>query len=201
MRGTTLKQASIQSNPAIGGWSISKNRKTYQPSLDTLFQLIWKIKASPKIQHFLWTCLRSSLPVAGNLAYRHIAKEKECPRCPGLTETTNHLLFTCHYARLIWAISPIPAPPNGQWSDSVYSNLYRALHQCKEQSISEEVERIVPWLLWRLWKHRNKLIFEGVEYNVEDTLWKAQEDADEWANSGEENLQSNTEMAKTKNGM
>ncbi|CAA7041651.1 unnamed protein product [Microthlaspi erraticum] len=38
--------------------------------------------ASPKVQHFLWKCISNSLPVAGNLLSRHIAKEGSCVRCP-----------------------------------------------------------------------------------------------------------------------
>lgn len=39
---------------------------------------------------------------------------------------------------------------------------------------------IVPWLLWRLWKNRNELLFKGKEYEAESILRKAKEDAEEW---------------------
>ncbi|KAG2328022.1 hypothetical protein Bca52824_010750 [Brassica carinata] len=88
-------------------------RKVNQPSLDELYQQIWKLQTSPKIRHFLWKCISDSLPAAANMRHRHIAKDGNCGRCNMDSETVNHILFTCPYARLIWAVSPIQAPPNG----------------------------------------------------------------------------------------
>lgn len=82
-----------------------------QPSLDTIFQSLWKTNTYPKIHHFIWRALSDCLSVGENLRYRHLAKDGSCPRCGASKETANHVLFKCPYARLIWAISPIPAPP------------------------------------------------------------------------------------------
>lgn len=66
-----------------------------QPSLDCLYQAIWQVKTSPKIQHFLWKCLSNILPVAETMKKRHIAKEDECHRCSTGSESINHMLFQC----------------------------------------------------------------------------------------------------------
>lgn len=152
-----------------------------QPSLNPIFQKIWQTPTSPKVQHFLWRCLSNCLSVAGNLAYRHLTKEAACHRCPASTETVNHLLFQCTFARLLWAISPVPAPPNGEWSDSLYSNLFWVLNLEKERPQMRQAATLVPWLLWRLWKNRNELVFQGTEYNAEEVLTKASEDSEEWS--------------------
>lgn len=109
-----------------------------QPSLDGLFQKIWKMNTSPKVHHFLWKCLRDSLPAAANMRSRHIAKDGSCGRCSMDNETVNHILFTCPYARLVWAVSPIHAPPNGELYDSLYANLFRVMNQ-KHQDPAEKV--------------------------------------------------------------
>lgn len=95
-----------------------------QPSFDVLYQQIWKLQISSKIRHFLWKCLSNTLPTAANMRHRHIVKDGSCGRCDMDSESVNHILFTCPYARLIWALSPIQAPPNGVMSDSLYANIY-----------------------------------------------------------------------------
>lgn len=54
-----------------------------QPSLEPLFQMIWKLETSPHIRHFLWRCISDYLPVAHNLSYRHISDAKQ-----GLNQST-----------------------------------------------------------------------------------------------------------------
>ncbi|CAD5323157.1 unnamed protein product [Arabidopsis thaliana] len=86
-------------------------REVLQPSLSPIYHQIWSSDNPPKIQHFLWRCVSNCLSVAGNLYHRHLARDGACARCPNHVESVNHLLFTCSFARLVWAISPIPAPP------------------------------------------------------------------------------------------
>lgn len=151
-----------------------------QPSLNPIFQMIWQGRTSPKVHHFLWRCLSNCLPVAGNLAYRHISRNAYCPRCPSSIETVNHLLFKCTFARLLWAMSPIPAPPDGEWSDSLYPNMYWVLNLAREQPQMAKQALQVPWILWRIWKNRNELCFKDKEYNAEELLKRIAEDTEEW---------------------
>lgn len=106
----------------------SIHREVAQPSLDPLFQQIWQLDAPPKVHHFIWKCLSISLSVAGNLSYRHLMREGTCLRCPDRIESVNHLLFNCHFARLVWEVSPIPVPSGGVWEESIYTNLWRLLN-------------------------------------------------------------------------
>ena len=155
-------------------------QETLQPSLDPLYQQIWKLDTPPKIHHFLWRCVSNCLSVAENLAHRHLAKEKSCIRCPSRVESVNHLLFSCDFARLTWAISPIPAPPGGEWTDSLYRNIHYVLFSGKGQNQENGEFIMTPWILWRLWKNRNDLVFKGKEYSAHQVINKAKEDVEEW---------------------
>ncbi|CAG7888743.1 unnamed protein product [Brassica rapa] len=55
---------------------------------------------------------------------RHISKEAGCLRCGYDTKSVNYVLFQCPFARLVWALSPIHAPPDGLFMNSLYSNSY-----------------------------------------------------------------------------
>jgi len=46
--------------------------------------------------------------------------------------------------------------------------------------IPEYVRRSWPWILWRLWKNRNKLFFEGLLFCPLKTVEKLKEDTHEW---------------------
>lgn len=122
----------------------SAPQEVLQPSLEPIFQQIWRLEVPPKIHHFLWKCLSNCLSVAGNLAHRHLARDKGCVRCPFLGETVNHLLFKCTFARLIWAISPFPAPPGGEWVDSLYSNMSHVLMCNQSQPHKADSHEMVP---------------------------------------------------------
>ncbi|CAA0374546.1 unnamed protein product [Arabidopsis thaliana] len=115
------------------------------------------------------------------MAYRHLSREASCVRCPDSRETVNHLLFKCCFARLVWAISPIPAYPEGEWTDSLYANLYWVLNLEVEIPKLGKIGNLVPWLLWRLWKSRNELMFKGKEYDAPEVLRRAMEDFEEWS--------------------
>ncbi|CAE6102502.1 unnamed protein product [Arabidopsis arenosa] len=168
-----------------------KNRpqEVLQPSLNPIFQQVWKTDASPKLQHFLWKCVSNCLSVAGNLSYRHLAREGSCIRCPSQVETVNHLLFKCAFARLVWAISPIPAPPGSEWSDSLYQNIYYLQNINQEHPQMNPEGCLAPWILWRLWKSRNDYIFKGREISVQEVIRRAKEDEEEWRMRKEQSSQ------------
>ena len=160
-----------------------------QPSLDGLYQKIWKQQTSPKVHHFLWRCISDALPTAATMKRRHISKEGRCMRCSMENETANHILFQCPYARLVWAMSPIHAPPDGIMSESLYSNLCRVL-SLQAQYPQEDVNaELIPWLLWRIWKNRNAFVFQNKDYVAPDTVNKAIEDMKEWEGRKEESVE------------
>ncbi|CAA7029126.1 unnamed protein product [Microthlaspi erraticum] len=133
-----------------------------QPSLDTLFQMAWQSDANPKIHHFLWKCLSNCISVAGNLKKRHILKDSRCMRCHAKEETVNHMLFECPFARLVWALSGFPAPPNGEMASSFYANFFRVMNVAVEHPQATGMENLGPL------------------------------DLDEWTNRVEKNSQSGT---------
>ncbi|CAA7021474.1 unnamed protein product [Microthlaspi erraticum] len=92
-----------------------------------LYKLAWETDTNPKVHHFLWRCLSNNLSVAKSLKKRRVLRDDSCCRCRNEEEDVNHLLFQCTFSRLVWAISGIPAPPNGVMDNYVYSNLYRML--------------------------------------------------------------------------
>lgn len=118
-----------------------------QPSLDALYQLAWKTDTTPKVHHFLWRCISNSLAVAKNLKNRHVLRDTICCRCQMKEESINHLFFQCPFARLVWALAGVPAPPDGMMADSIYINLYRVLTIPAHHPQEAEIDSLIPWIL------------------------------------------------------
>lgn len=96
------------------------------------------------------------------------------------------MLFQCPFARLVWALSPVPTPPGGEWTNSIYTNIWWALNFHQEIPLLAHNTNLVPWIMWRLWKSRNDVIFKGKESEAVSVVTFAGLDAEEWA-KGKEN--------------
>lgn len=97
----------------------------------------------------------------------------------------NHILFTCPYARLVWALSLIPAPPSGEWTESLYANVHRILSWALSEKADKEWRKAGPWILWRLWKSRNNYLFRGEDLNGHCLVDRANGDVEEWSKKDE----------------
>jgi len=152
---------------------------TNRPSRTTIVEACWKIPTVPKIQVFLWKLLRGALAVTERLKTKGIQSYDGCWFCDADLETINHMLFLCPYARQVWALSNIPSPQTG-FCKSDYENFHYLMSLQSQQKDIAEISKVFPWVLWRLWKNRNQLLFEGSFFPPNELIIKAREDATEW---------------------
>ena len=66
-----------------------------EPSITKLQAFAWKIKAPPKLRHFIWQTISGQLAVTSNLTHRHMRCDNYCPRCRANDETINHAMGIC----------------------------------------------------------------------------------------------------------
>lgn len=151
-----------------------------QPSLNGLKEQAWLTQTEPKIKHFLWRVLSSAIHVMEALSKRGMKVDERCQYCGTEPETANHVLFTCHVARQTWARSLFPLPQNGFSEVSVFTNLHYLFQMSKNIQIPLQIRRVFPWVLWSLWKNRNKFFFEGKEFDGETSIAKIQQEAEVW---------------------
>ncbi|KAG7595155.1 Reverse transcriptase zinc-binding domain [Arabidopsis thaliana x Arabidopsis arenosa] len=150
------------------------------PGITPLLTQVWKLKTTRKLKHFVWQCLSGCLATNHTLFYRHVGKEKHCPRCGDEEETINHLLFECPPALQTWALSPIPSLPSCFPSQSLFSNLDFLFWRAKGMMNGEDIGHFFPWILWYLWKARNSFIFENIRESPQYTLDHAFQEAKDW---------------------
>uniref|UniRef100_A0A1J3E4V1 Putative mitochondrial protein n=1 Tax=Noccaea caerulescens TaxID=107243 RepID=A0A1J3E4V1_NOCCA len=140
-----------------------------EPSLNPLREQIWSLKIDPKIQIFLWKMLCGAIPV-----------DERCQICGVDGESINHVIFTCTFARQVWAMSDYPSPVNGMDKGSVYSNIHHLLVKFTNILWTLELRRSFPWIIWRIWKNRNSFLFDGDPFDPGALVGKIKNDVEEW---------------------
>jgi len=164
------------------------------PSVTALKAQTWKLKTTRKIKHFVWQCVSGCLASCQRLFYRHIGRDKGCPRCGAEEETINHLIFECPLARQVWALSNIPSSSTLFPSPSLYNNLDYLYWRGKEVGADEEILKIFPWIMWYIWKARYRKIFDNLCVPAHKTLDLAIQEEGEWRRANQrEDPQSETD--------
>ncbi|KAG7600109.1 Ribonuclease H domain [Arabidopsis suecica] len=160
------------------------------PGVTALQAQVWKLKTTRKLMHFAWQCISGCLATSQKLAYRHIGTDKGCSRCGGDEESINHLLFECPPVRQIWALSPIPSSGHIFPRNSLFYNFDFLFWRGRDFGIEADVLDLFPWILWYIWKSRNRFIFENYKEPPLETLDLALREASVWKQA---NLTADTE--------
>ena len=92
-------------------------------SITKLQAFAWKIRAPPKLRHFIWQTISRQLKVTSNLAHRHMRCDNHFPRSGADDETINHAIFECPPALQTCGHAATPTPPSMFSSVSHYTNI------------------------------------------------------------------------------
>lgn len=152
-----------------------------RPSLNVLKVEVWKLRAPPKIQNFLWKVVSNAIPVGELLVKRGIKLDPTCQACGSQDESINHLLFSCPRARHVWALSGIPWPENGFDEVSHYANIYYLILMANNRDLAQATRDAIPWTVWYLWKTRNAILFESKDIMPPEITDKIREEAGFWS--------------------
>ncbi|XP_023633512.1 uncharacterized protein LOC111829070 [Capsella rubella] len=150
------------------------------PDVSALQAQVWKTKTTRKLKHFMWQCLSGCVATCQRLFSRHIGREKDCLRCGHEEESINHHLFECPPARQVWALSPIPSSGTVFPRQSLFYNFDFLFWRGQELEIDVSNIHNFPWILWFIWKARNRFLFENIRVSPEETLLLATHEAEVW---------------------
>ncbi|XP_048605541.1 uncharacterized protein LOC106393034 [Brassica napus] len=151
-----------------------------RPSLNDLKTEVWKIPTVPKIKNFIWRAISNAIPVGELLVKRGIKMDPVCQACGYQGESINHIIFGCSIARQVWALANVPTPQFGFDAISHFSNFHSLFLMMKNREIDERFRNAIPWIVWYLWKYRNKVIFEGKKYYPIELVEKIMEESHLW---------------------
>ncbi|XP_024004928.1 uncharacterized protein LOC112082067 [Eutrema salsugineum] len=148
-----------------------------------LKQKIWNLPIFPKLRHFLWRVLSKALGTSERLIRRDIPVDPTCQRCGLADETINHHFFEFPVSHIAWRLSKIPISCLLQPSQDLEDNI-KTLLDFQSATGLTEYQRLHPfWLMWRLWKSRNNLIFKKKIPNPAMDVSLAMAEVNEWLKS------------------
>lgn len=141
----------------------------------------------------MWQCLSGCFASCQRLFYRHISRDKDCPRCGAEEKTINHLIFECPPARQVWALSSILSAPYVFPSRSLYCNLDYLYERGKDYGASEDSLRVFPLIMWYISKAKNHKFFDNFIENPHDTLGTAIQEEEAWRKANSKDNSTNEE--------
>lgn len=125
---------------------------------------------------FWWKAIHNGLPVIENLNKRGCRNCELCPVCGEEIETIDHMLIQCRVAWEIWSLSIKQDNFHLLRSSTTYDLLSYSLHEA-----SEDPGNNFPFFLgWRIWKARNKLVFENKRDHITQIIKAAHMDLNIW---------------------
>lgn len=120
--------------------------------------------------------VKKAIPISENLAYRGIASFP-CAKCGGIEDDT-HVFLTCPFAASVWELAPFISHSLTQ--SPTMGSFITAAPTLFTLPPSGILTPLWPWILWNLWKARNKLCFEQKHYSAIEVITKSITDAKEW---------------------
>ena len=128
---------------------------------------------------------------ADRLACRGLPHPERCPLCDQATETIDHLLVQCVFAREFWfrffsriglqSFSPQPTETSFHFFCEKVSN-------AASDMLRKGTNSLIILGAWTLWTHRNKCVFDGAAPNVVGALAVAEDERRSWSLAGARGL-------------
>ena len=167
------------------------NRPHGSPELKTK---IWNLPIVPKLKHFIWRALSGALATKERLTTRGMRIDPTCPRCHRFNESINHALFTCPFATMAWRLADVTLFRNLQMSDSIAENINHILTLLQHKTITDFQKLLPYWLLWRIWKARNNVVFNNFRESPTNTALRSQAETRDWLNATQSQRRENVRI-------
>ena len=140
---------------------------------------IWSAQAEPKCKLFAWLAIHGKLLTADMLAIRGWPHDPSCQLCLGAPETAIHLCKDCPFSTAVgnlvnsWdGINTQAQGPSftsiSEWWDDMISG--------KPKKIQKRTSGHLLYVLWNVWKERNRRIFTGKRMTFVEVATLAWED-------------------------
>ncbi|CAN1153092.1 Putative ribonuclease H protein At1g65750 [Linum perenne] len=121
---------------------------------------LWGLSLPRNLIFFMWRVCRSAIATRKNLHQRHCNVTEECVCCNSYLESAEHLFFQCCSFAGLWS-RIIP----GFQLPGVESSYMNWLLGMKNSGQTPLIVNIC-FVMWVIWKHRKKKLFENAELNM-----------------------------------
>jgi hypothetical protein len=129
------------------------------------------MKSWPKISTFLWLVAHNNILTWDNLRKRGFIGPSWCQLCGQEEETQNHLLNLCPYSSCIWDHSANIMRTTDRNCTGLRETIEDWRSSTFHSPILNRIWQFLPgFILWKIWKERNRRIFNSVTRNWQD-VW------------------------------
>jgi exonuclease III len=129
---------------------------------DSIWSKVWQPFIWPKVSFFLWLTAQNRILTWDNLMKRGFTGPSRCSLCMQNEETMEHLLNTCHYSQQIWDWGAQAMRRSQRNRSSIRETLVNWDAVSFHNPILQRIWQLLPgFILWALWKERNKRIFNS----------------------------------------
>ncbi|XP_026396895.1 uncharacterized protein LOC113291592 [Papaver somniferum] len=146
----------------------SQNRTQLSTQQSKVYKDSWNTPVLPKVQLFLWKCIRNILPTKSRVFRFTTEQDNLCILCDdSMIETAEHLLLHCFFSKAIWAIIP---GGNLVLQDSsvgidIHTWIYKWISSCKDKTMLCQILTTA----WTIWRDRCFKNFQGKSQNATAT--------------------------------
>jgi hypothetical protein len=149
-----------------GDYSVKSAYRICVENLDTShlrvngdWNLLWSIKAPPKVKNLLWRICRNCVPTRVRLRTRGVDCPSVCALCNVEEEDTKHVFFNCPSSQNVWSMSVFSQVVS---SSTISDNDVKSVIFHILQQLSKNDAALFACILWSIWKQRNNQIWNNV---------------------------------------
>lgn len=133
------------------------------------WKILWKMKIPNKVKNFWWRACKNVLATKENLFKRKCARDRLCPICENETETVEHMIFWCPWAKAVWFGCNIKPFDNLGGNASISKWIANMVEQLSTSEATNFMGKVAN-TAWQIWKARNDSVFNKVRVNPQNTI-------------------------------
>jgi len=155
-----------------GDFSLKEARdiieKVEQEEAVPWYDKVWDNLFWPKIKTFLWLLMKNRTLTCENLRNKGFIGPSRCPMCREEEETINHLFNSCEWANHLWSWMEGTLCATNRDRGSIFNTILNWRSIFSNNQRVNNIWKIMPgFLLWTVWKERNRRIFQDECRNTE----------------------------------
>eukprot|EP00253_Pinus_taeda_P026017 PITA_26017 len=135
------------------------------------WKIIWERNWGPKVSIFIWLASKNKILTWDRIQKKGFNGPSRCCLCNSDGETRNHLLINCPFAKTLWMNTKrtFGKPENAPTEfNEVVFQWNKEIFQCKV--VIRSWDLISGFVLWMIWKERNRRIFQNTTKEPE-VIW------------------------------
>ncbi|XP_026419561.1 uncharacterized protein LOC113315506 [Papaver somniferum] len=152
------------------------------PDFDT-HKALWKSQILPRTRLFIWKIFENILPAGHKLARLNHNHDERCKSCnSGASETIEHMLFHCSFAKNVWSNILVVSHSVLQDSDSNISIKNWISKWLVTKTLQDKSVNVLT-TAWCIWKYSCSKLFDNKHLNSQITARNALRIVDETINA------------------